>query len=116
MGSLLPTLKAAREKAPIDRLRRNVMRSSNVKKSSGFQAEAGITMRTKGNKGDKRNAWFWHFFEFGTAPRHHKKSGKYVGQITPKPFLRPAWDATKMGIPERFAVTIRRAIEKAIKK
>jgi HK97 gp10 family phage protein len=33
-----------------------------------------------------------HLVEFGTGPRRHK-SGKFVGSVSPRPFLRPAWDS-----------------------
>lgn len=31
-----------------------------------------------------------HLIEFGTGPRYHR-NGKYVGHVSPQPFLRPAW-------------------------
>lgn len=34
-----------------------------------------------------------HLVEFGTGPRYHKKTGKYVGMMSARPFLRPAWDS-----------------------
>jgi len=36
-----------------------------------------------------------HLVEFGTADRYQQKSGKYVGRMPAKPFMRPAWDASK---------------------
>lgn len=36
--------------------------------------------------------------EFGTGPRFHAESGKYVGEVPPHPFVRPAWDSTKDGM------------------
>lgn len=33
-----------------------------------------------------------HLVEFGSGPRYHKKTGKYVGIMPAKPFMRPAWD------------------------
>jgi HK97 gp10 family phage protein len=35
-----------------------------------------------------------HLFEWGTAERRWRK-GKSTGRMTPQPFMRPAWDATK---------------------
>lgn len=35
-----------------------------------------------------------HLVENGTGPRYHA-NGKYVGEMPPNPFLRPAWDANK---------------------
>ena len=36
-----------------------------------------------------------HLVEFGTTDRH-KKSGASTGFTSPKPFMRPAWDANKL--------------------
>lgn len=47
-----------------------------------------------------------HLVEFGTGPRFHRSTGKYVGQVSPQPFLRPAWDSYKMTMLE----TIRREL------
>lgn len=35
-----------------------------------------------------------HLVEFGTGPRY-TKSGRYTGQVAPRPFMRPAWEAQK---------------------
>lgn len=46
-----------------------------------------------------------HLIEFGTGPRTHK-NGKFVGQVSPQPFMQPSWDANKgrllEGIGKRF--------------
>lgn len=54
-----------------------------------------------------------HLVEFGTGPRYHK-SGKYVGIMTPDPFLRPAWDAHKDEVLATLAQAIKEEIAKAI--
>jgi HK97 gp10 family phage protein len=53
-----------------------------------------------------------HLVEFGTGPRYHK-SGKYVGFMTPYPFLRPAWDMHKDEVLANLATAIRKEISKA---
>ena len=53
-----------------------------------------------------------HLVEFGTGPRYHK-SGKYVGFMTPDPFLRPAWDMHKDEVLANLATAIREEISKA---
>lgn len=54
-----------------------------------------------------------HLVEFGTGPRYHK-NGKYVGVMTPDPFLRPAWDANKDEVLATLAQAIREEITKAL--
>ena len=54
-----------------------------------------------------------HLVEFGTGPRY-QKSGKYVGIMTPDPFLRPAWDANKDEVLANLATAIRDEIAKAL--
>ncbi len=60
-----------------------------------------------------------HMLEFGTGPRRHK-SGKEVGQITPTPFMRPAWDGEKMkafeGMKDDLWAEIRKAVARQAKK
>lgn len=50
-----------------------------------------------------------HLVEFGTKPRYHK-SGKFVGAMPARPFLRPAFD---MALPEAKR-RIREVVEKGI--
>lgn len=54
-----------------------------------------------------------HLVEFGTGPRY-QKNGKYVGIMTPDPFLRPAWDANKDEVLANLATAIRDEIAKAL--
>jgi hypothetical protein len=39
-----------------------------------------------------------HLIEFGTTKRFTKKTKRYRGKITPNPFMRKAWDETKMSV------------------
>lgn len=48
-------------------------------------------------------------FEFGTGPRYHR-NGKYVGQVSATPFMRPAWDQGK----DRILEGVRQQIEKTV--
>lgn len=57
-----------------------------------------------------------HLVEFGTAPRYQKKSGKFVGQVPPQPFVRPAWEATKDRILSAFGKLLGAEIEKAARR
>ena len=54
-----------------------------------------------------------HLVEFGTGPRY-QANGKYVGIMTPDPFLRPAWDANKDEVLANLATAIREEIAKAL--
>ncbi len=66
--------------------------------------------------GSKGYAPHAHLVEFGTGPRWHE-SGKYVGQMPAKPFMRPAFDAEvkpyirKIG--EALLLSIEQAVERA---
>lgn len=53
-----------------------------------------------------------HLYEFGTAPRFHAKTGKAVGSMPARPFLRPAWDASQ----ELMLATLRREMWSEIGK
>lgn len=55
-----------------------------------------------------------HLQEFGTAPRYHRKSGKYVGSVMADPFMRPAWDARKGVMLEELGKNIWLEIEKSL--
>ena len=54
-----------------------------------------------------------HLIEFGTTDRQHK-SGKGTGSVRPMPFLRPAWDANRMGVFLGLADEMRAEILKTV--
>lgn len=54
-----------------------------------------------------------HLFEFGTGPRFHQ-SGKFVGVMGARPFMRPAWDGNTDKVLELLASELRAEIEKAL--
>ena len=56
-----------------------------------------------------------HLLEFGTGPRYHK-SGKYVGQVAPHPFMRPAWDAHKRPMLDAISKELGEEIMKAAQR
>ena len=48
--------------------------------------------------GEKNDAWYAHFVEFGTAgftPKRGPYKGKFVSGQSPQPFVRPAFDQKK---------------------
>jgi HK97 gp10 family phage protein len=57
-----------------------------------------------------------HLVEFGTKPRYHKKTGKFVGQMPARPFMRPAWDANKTQVLATFQKDMWARIEKSAKR
>lgn len=90
----------------------------------------GITVSSKLNRNQSREAGFRrgkgteimyagadaphaHLVEFGTGPRFHK-SGKYVGEMPPNPFMRGAWDGTKGAVLDDLTDLMRIEIDKAV--
>jgi len=66
----------------------------NRRKKSPPERPVSIVFVEHG-RGAKHDAWFWHFFEFGTASRIIKTgkfAGRAVGRIQETPFIRPAKD------------------------
>ena len=55
-----------------------------------------------------------HLVEFGTAPRYQKKTGRYVGVMPARPFLRPAWDLHERQILSRISEVLSAEIEKSV--
>lgn len=53
--------------------------------------------------------------EFGTGPRYNKK-GKFVGAAPAQPWLRPAWEADKHNVLDRFSKAIGPAILKSARR
>lgn len=54
-----------------------------------------ITLYVGPVQSDGSHAPHAHLYEFGTGPRFHAETGKYVGVQLADPFLRPAWDANR---------------------
>lgn len=54
--------------------------------------------------------------EFGTGPRRQQKTGKYVGEMPARPFLRPAFDSTARGVIVAFAAKLKVIVEAAAKR
>ena len=54
--------------------------------------------------------------EFGTGPRYHKRTRKFVGAMPAQPFLRPAWEQHKDQILEDFSKALWIQIEKSAKR
>lgn len=57
-----------------------------------------------------------HLYEFGTAPRFHRKSGKSVGAMPARPFMRPAWDANRAQVLATLKRELWTEIEKTMER
>ena len=87
-----------------------VKKQLNKNQAKQFRGTEGETVRVMFVGSPSPRA---HLEEFGTGPRFHK-SGKYVGIMRARPFMRPAWDATKQQVLDRLRVDLGREIEKAV--
>lgn len=56
-----------------------------------------------------------HLIEFGTGPRRNKK-GASRGQISARPWMRPAWEAHKHQVLTDFGVQLGREIEASARR
>lgn len=54
--------------------------------------------------------------EFGTGPRYHKRTRKFVGATPAQPFMRPAWEQHKNQILDDYADELWIQIEKSAKR
>lgn len=87
-----------------------VEKKLNKNQAKQFRGTEGETVRVMFVGSPSSRA---HLEEFGTGPRFHK-SGKYVGIMRARPFMRPAWDATRQQVLDRLRVDLAREIEKAV--
>jgi len=84
-------------------------RPGDLKKSIGTVVQKKRTSRTPimwvgpryGKKATLYDGWYFHFIEWGTGPRRHK-SGKSVGRISGKGFIRRSWDVSRAAVEYIF--------------
>ena len=118
--------KEMRERAPVD--------SGDLKKNIGFKIFRDQRGGFRGQVGPKPKAFYARFIEFGSAshiiPRKDTKGRKQkaikIGDktyksvthpgISPKPFLRPAFEAKKRQAVEEAGALMFKLIEEALKK
>lgn len=60
-------------------------------------------------------ARYAHLVEFGTGPRRHR-SGRSVGAMPARPFMRPAWEANRHGVLEDFTRMVVEELERERKR
>lgn len=54
--------------------------------------------------------------EFGSGPRYQKSTGRYVGVMPAKPFMRPAWDQNRHRVLEIMRTEIWDVLLKAVRR
>ena len=79
----------------------------------GDRGRSLVTMYVGAVSQDGSHAPQAHLIEFGTGPRFHR-SGKFVGSVSPDPFMRPAWDAHKGQMLEELGRLMWIEIEKTV--
>ena len=57
-----------------------------------------------------------HLFEFGTAPRFQKSTGRFTGQIQPTPTVRPAFESKKNEVVKKTGQALGKGVEREAKK
>ena len=72
-----------------------------------------VSMYVGPTQEDGSHAPHAHLIEFGTGPRFHQ-SGKFVGAVSPDPFMRPAWDMHRRQLPKRLGELLWMEIEKSL--
>jgi HK97 gp10 family phage protein len=93
-SSLEPVLQAAQALAPVGptgNLRKGV--AINHKLNKNQAREAGRDTKDVTHVYVGSSSPHAHLVEFGTGPRQHKKTGKFVGAMPPNAWMRPAWDS-----------------------
>lgn len=134
-----PAASDARFRASADEgnLRKSIHVTRRLQKNQGKKEkrdEAVIYIGVSTNRESAFYAPHAHLVEFGTGPRYHGmkrktrrvgplgerrristgNTGKYVGEMPAKPFLRPAWDANAKQVEQRFGEYAAIEIQKAV--
>jgi HK97 gp10 family phage protein len=66
----------------------------NMRQQAAFLGKFnGVELFVGPSRALDKDARLAHLFEFGTRDRVQKKTGRATGRMTPRPFIRPAWDA-----------------------
>ena len=114
-------------KAPTGRLRRAIYAARDRDGSKPTFESRVITVRRGRKRDDPRGAFYWKFVEFGhrvgtAATGYLQKRGRGAGHsgetkfVPAQPFLRPAFQATKLQAAQTITDTLRRLLEDAARK
>lgn len=82
----------------------------------GDQTRSRVAMYVGPVQADGSHSPHAHLYEDGTAPRYHKETGKFTGEMPANPFLRPAWDLYAPKMLETLGLEIRKDIEKTLER
>lgn len=110
--ALKPVADAAASAAPSPREAAAIEISSKLSKNQA-RSNPDRDTDTVQNLFVGSNSKLAHLFEFGTAERRHK-SGKGTGSMSPRPFMRPAWDGNSGEVLNRLRDQLRIEIEKTL--
>ena len=69
-----------------------------------------VSIFVEKGEGAAVDAWFAHFFEFGTAPRFTKE-GAPRGQIVAQPFFWPVWRSNRKRVRARLSRAVSRGLK-----
>lgn len=100
-----------------------VMRSGGTRAEArgallSAQRDAGISFAQLylGPRLGKGGGSHAHLVELGTGPRYQKETGKFVGEMPPDPFLRPAFDSEAKPTIDRLKPILWDEIDKTAKR
>lgn len=57
-----------------------------------------------------------HLFEYGTAERYQKTTGRYTGRMPMTPFARPGVDAVRGEVSDKILASMKRSMKRLAKK
>lgn len=121
-----PLIEDARSKAPVSKIsrvewwgkRRKItpgqMRKSIGSRKTSFSEPAGVKVGPT-----RKNGWWAHFVEFGTAGYTVKKGrnkGRFIPGQRPQPFMKPAFNETKSEIVKIYTESFQDILYKYIRK
>lgn len=116
--ALQPTLKAAKQNVkalPLDDSTGALEASLTIKRkarSSKLNPVYQVGPDSGFRKGKRRPVSYAHLIEFGTAPHAQPNRGIVHPGTRPKPFMTPAYHATKEEVVKRFGQRIGPEMEK----
>jgi hypothetical protein len=73
------------------------------------RASLTVTLYARARQGSGLDA---RWFEFGTAPRVQRKTGRRTGRIVARPFFFPVYRANRQRVLANLRSTLRRAVRK----
>lgn len=91
----------------------------SIKWKWGAAPRGAVILDRVGGRGDLQISIYSadrraHWWEFGTADRYQKSTGRYVGRITAQPFFWPAYRLLRRRVRRRMNAAMRRGIREAM--